>query len=279
VIRIGLLYHAFIFSCLLAGCSNVSDEHNAGDTTTIDATAQLIFQNECAGKMACLTSWNQGEEFASLGIGHFIWYPEGVPQSQKRFHESFPELVSYLVQRGATLPVWLRQARGCPWPDRDAFMRAQAQGDRHMHELYTLLADSMPLQASFMHQRAATAFPSLLAAAPGYAREHLLLQYKRVQQSPMGDYVLTDYVNFKGEGSNPAERYQGLGWGLLQVLAEMRGEKIGSEAITEFARAADVVLTRRVSLAPTERHEERWLQGWRKRLGTYTAAATAAPSS
>ena len=36
-----------------------------------------IWQNECGGTVAGLTSWNAGENFASLGIGHFIWYPKG----------------------------------------------------------------------------------------------------------------------------------------------------------------------------------------------------------
>jgi len=269
-----------IVGFLLAGCSNAPDDSRMDDTAAIDHTARLIFQNECAGNMACLTSWNQGEEFASLGIGHFIWYPTGVSAEQKRFHESFPELLAYLHRHGTSLPPWLQQAAGCPWPDRETFLLARKQGDLRMTELHALLAGSMPLQAGFMHQRAASAFPRLLATAPAYAREHLLQQYERVQRSPMGDYVLTDYVNFKGEGSNPEERYQGRGWGLLQVLAEMRGEQVGADALRDFARAADVVLTRRVSLAPIERHEERWLAGWRKRLATYTTAvANEGPAS
>jgi hypothetical protein len=31
-----------------------------------------VWQNECNGTVSGLTSWNQGEDFASLGIGHFI---------------------------------------------------------------------------------------------------------------------------------------------------------------------------------------------------------------
>ena len=29
---------------------------------------------------------------------------------------------------------------------------------------------------------------------------------------------MIDYVNFKGDGLKPTERYKGEGWGLLQVL-------------------------------------------------------------
>jgi hypothetical protein len=45
-----------------------------------------VWQNECGGTVAGLTSWNAGENFASLGIGHFIWYPAGrADRSRKAF--------------------------------------------------------------------------------------------------------------------------------------------------------------------------------------------------
>ncbi|MBX9724225.1 MAG: hypothetical protein K2X81_22645, partial [Candidatus Obscuribacterales bacterium] len=40
------------------------------------AVGQKIWRNECSGSIDGLTSWNAGEEFPSLGIGHFIWYTE-----------------------------------------------------------------------------------------------------------------------------------------------------------------------------------------------------------
>ena len=36
-----------------------------------------IWQNESGATVSGLTHWNEGEEFPSLGIGHFIWYPHG----------------------------------------------------------------------------------------------------------------------------------------------------------------------------------------------------------
>jgi hypothetical protein len=57
-----------------------------------------IWQNECGGSISGLTSWNTGENFASLGIGHFIWYPQG---QRGPFEESFPKLVLYVERRGA----------------------------------------------------------------------------------------------------------------------------------------------------------------------------------
>jgi hypothetical protein len=77
--------------------------------------------------------------------------------------------------------------------------------------------------------------------------------------------VLVDYVNFKGEGTLPSERYKGQGWGLLQVLEEM-GDR---PPLLEFRRAADTVLTRRVKNSPPGRGESRWLPGWKNRIRTY----------
>ena len=93
-------------------------------------------------------------------------------------------------------------------------------------------------------------------------------QFYRVAQLPNGIYALIDYVNFKGEGTSSTERYQGKGWGLLQVLMNMSGET--DDAVSEFVKAAELVLKRRVDNSPPERNESRWLPGWRARLKTYT---------
>ncbi len=95
------------------------------------------------------------------------------------------------------------------------------------------------------------------------------MQFHRVAETPQGIYALTDYVNFKGEGISGTERYQGQGWGLLQVLQQMPGNT--SDPIMEFADVAECVLTRRIRNAPQKRHaiEARWLPGWEVRIETY----------
>ncbi len=233
--------------------------------------AQLVFHNECAGRIACLTSWNKGEEFASLGIGHFIWYPAGVAEVDKPFRESFPQLLVFLRNHDVALPGWLASAGACPWPDRDSFVH-DIEAPR-MQLLRSMLEKTMPLQAAFISRRLDAALPEIIKAAPEHRREHIRQQYRRVAASPMGSYALTDYVNFKGEGVSEKERYHGQGWGLMQVLEAMHGDEQGLAAIEEFARAADTMLTRRVANSPPERHEVRWLDGWRKRLATYVAEA------
>ena len=85
-------------------------------------------------------------------------------------------------------------------------------------------------------------------------------------QTPYGMYALIDYVHFKGTGTATSERYQGEGWGLLQVLLELQGSTAN---LDDFVAAATRVLKRRVANAPSERKEQRWIAGWTNRLQTY----------
>ena len=85
-------------------------------------------------------------------------------------------------------------------------------------------------------------------------------------ETPYGLYALIDYVHFKGTGLAASERYQGEGWGLLQVLVELQGVEAN---LDNFVIAATRVLERRVANAPVERREQRWIAGWKNRLQTY----------
>lgn len=223
------------------------------------AIGQKIWRNEGLGKVENLTVWNPGEEFPSLGIGHFIWYPAGVSGP---FEESFPQLLQALQQERA-IPQWLRDTQHAPWNSRDAFY-AEINTPR-MNELRQLLQQTIPQQTAFIIRRLEAALPKMAATlASEQQRRHVEQQFHRVASSPNGLYALIDYVNFKGEGTSPKERYNGQGWGLLQVLEKMPGK---GDAMAEFAQAADVVLTHRVQNAP--RDETRWLPGWRNRLKSY----------
>ena len=226
-----------------------------------------VWQNECGGTLSGLTSWNQGEDFASLGIGHFIWYPNG---RRGPFEESFPKLVSFVSNRGAKLPTLLLDVghgQPCPWNSRAEFQ--QAQNTVEMNQLRRFLVDTIDLQAEFLVARLEAALPKMLAEAAPADRSNVQQQFERLTKTPQGCYALIDYVNFKGEGVLHTERYQGQGWGLLQVLEAMHGNS-DSGAPDEFARAAKVVLTRRVQNAPPERHESRWLTGWLRRVNSYS---------
>src|SRR5581483_6190637 len=227
--------------------------------------AKKIWQNECNGTISGLTSWNAGEDFASLGIGHFIWYPK---DRRGPFEESFPKLVSFISKRGAKLPNVLLGTgeKPCPWNSRTEFL--QAQHSTQMNQLRKFLADTIDLQAEFLLARLEGALPKMLAeAAPGN-RTNVQEQFERLTKTSQGCYALIDYVNFKGEGVLHTERYRGQGWGLLQVLEAMHGTS-DTTAVDEFSRSAKTVLTRRVQNSPAERHESRWLSGWIRRVNSY----------
>ena len=220
-----------------------------------------IWQNESGGTIAGLTAWNYGEDFASLGIGHFIWYPAG---RRGPFEESFPLLLQYLAANGVKIPSWLLNSEACPWPNRSRFLSDQR--NPRMEELRSFLARTVSLQAKFAALRLETALPKILDAAPANEKERIRKNFYRVAAEPLGPYALVDYVNFKGEGTLRSERYQGEGWGLLQVL-ELMGD---GSALPEFRHAAMSVLTRRVKNSPPQRGESRWLPGWENRIRTYT---------
>lgn len=237
------------------------------DVSVSPAMAQRIgrklWQNESDGSVSGLTAWNSKEQFASLGIGHFIWYPAG---GQRTFQESFPSMISFMQSQGVRVPGWMRGP--CPWPNREAFRR-DADSPR-MRELRSLLAGTVKEQTYFAVDRSQRALPRILSSVPAADKNRVSANYHAVAVVPNGVYGLIDYVNFKGEGTNPSERYKGQGWGLAQVLQEMRSVSPGPSAAREFAAAAKRVLARRVRNAP--RNETSWLKGWSNRCDSYAQA-------
>lgn len=227
----------------------------------LEVIGKKIWQNECGGRVDGLTSWNAGEQFASLGIGHFIWYPKGYAGP---FDESFPRLAKFLSEEGAKVPEWVKDGP-CPWSSREEFQKEF--GGTRMRELRDLMVATIPLQSRFIVRRMEASLPKMLEAAPERQRGNVEAQFRRMLESTAGTFALIDYVNFKGEGIKETERYQGQGWGLLQVLAGMKGS--GPGAVKEFAASAEVALTRRVENAPPARGEGRWLTGWKNRVRRY----------
>jgi len=260
--------HPVMFACLLvaiiwtpatahARCSIAIDSREAG------ALADKVWRNESGGNFDKILWWNRGEAFASVGIGHFIWYPTGVDGP---FHESFPDLLDYLSSRSVPMPEWLApgSARDCPWATREDFF--DRRNDPEATQLRRLLTDTMALQAAFMLARLESALDLIVDAVPAQQASVIESRFCALLATPVGRYAIVDYVNFKGEGVKVEERYDGQGWGLKQVLQSMEGELPAKE---DFAAAAQRVLERRVRNAPAERREERWLPGWLSRVDSY----------
>jgi hypothetical protein len=232
---------------------------------------QKIWLNETGGKGDAITSWNPNEEFASLGIGHFIWFPVG---KWLPFEESFPQMVEFLRQGNAHLPAWLdkRQIPACPWTSRADFKKNFNSPE--MKELRQFLLDTVAEQTQFLVARAQGAMNKILKNTPdGADREHIITQFSRITRASTDLYPLIDYINFKGEGTNPAEtaidKQTGSpqGWGLKQVLLKMNGTTGEPKAVlAEFTDAVQQVLQQRVRNLPSNRI---WEAGWLRRAETY----------
>lgn len=227
-----------------------------------------IWQNESGGSVTGLTTWNKGEEFPSMGIGHFIWYPRGF---NGRWTESFPDFVRYAQASGRKdIPAWVLQANDCPWNSKAAF-EADFNGAQ-LSGLRAFLASSVTLQTDFIIQKSQAALPKILKAAPAADQQRIQTNYHLVATTTNGTYSLIDYVNFKGEGINPRERYGNQGWGLLQVLSNMRPSKGGQDSARAFADSTKFTLNQRIKNSPAERGEKRWKAGWDNRCETYAKA-------
>jgi len=283
-----------------AGLSQEQSDTVLPRLSTADAEwlGERIFANECAAQRACLTSWNEGEDFPSLGIGHFIWFQRN---QDEIFAETFPDLLTYLDETGITLPKWLQpnnlitnndgpdgdihagdfsrdisgetpsEGKDSPWESRADFY--QDIDSPRMEELRTLLDTTRREQAQFIIARLENSIGGIVSQAPSAERERLQRRVEKLStcHSPAGLYALIDYVHFKGTGLAEGERYAGQGWGLQQVLSAMSDDL---PALDSFASAAKATLERRVANAPIERREQRWLKGWHNRIDTYLAAAT-----
>lgn len=225
-----------------------------------------IWRNESANSIDLLVAWNKGEDFASLGIGHFIWYPK---KRHTHFVDSFPELIRYMKQAKIKLPHWLQgnKVPPCPWPNRTAFLKAR--NSQKVKELRAFMVKTIPIQAQFITKKTETSLFRILKRTPPFEHAKLKRNFYALAKTPKGIYILADYINFKGEGLGSHDHYRKQGWGLLQVLRLMSYAPRHLKPTEAFAWSANHLLTKRVQNAPKHRNEKRWLPGWKKRLLTY----------
>jgi len=225
---------------------------------------RLIWQNEASQKKELLVYWSPHEQFPSLGIGHFIWYPEDTtPQCTQQF----PDLCNYLQQHGISLPEWLKQAlsRGAPWKTRTDFMA----DTKRRTELEQLLYTTISVQIDFIIERFEQKWPFIEQAAPEDKQLKIRCIYELMKSSPIGTYALIDYSNFKGHGLNPQERIYDQGWGLLQVLLDMPDDLCIENATKVFSLSAAQILIQLIKNDSPEYNRIRHLAGWINRLSTY----------
>lgn len=226
--------------------------------------ATRIWRNEAGGSVEKLVWWNEGEAFVSAGIGHFLWYPR---EKTAPFTQTFPDVLRFLQKKGNKLPAWINeQDMSCPWNARSQVVGA---ADKRLQELRMFLHTTIADQAEFIVNRYTKATQSILKSLCRDERQRMENHMRLIGATPQGLYALIDYVNFKGEGTNPKERYNNQGWGLLHVLRALDTKLVNENPCKAFAQAAEKILRQRVRNAPKERHEERWLAGWLNRIATY----------
>lgn len=251
----------FCFALLFTSLSCISQTYRINLTSQqTEKLGLLIWENEGRQKQQNLTTWNKNEDFPSLGLGHFIWYP-GVEKGP--FKEQFPELLQFFKSHGVVLPQWLARSEQAPWKNREQFYREFDQAP--LTELRLLLSKHLDLQVQFIIKRLETGIPLILLDSNNTEIKVINYQLARLTLLPEGLFALLDYINFKGEGLLLKESYQGQGWGLKQVLLTMPLKY--DNPLRAFALSADEVLTRRVKNAPND--ELRWLKGWRVRVHGY----------
>ena len=235
----------------------------------LNVISEKIYQNETSGNPKNLMFWSKNETFPSIGIGHFIWYPQGQP---KVFDETFPAMIDYYIAHNVEIPTWLKYARktGAPWQTREIFERAR--GDKEFQQLKTLLINTKALQTEFFFDRLTASIPEIVQHVAPQDRDRIVNNYNALAATKGGWYPLIDYINFKGKGIKASERYNNQGWGLLQVLQNMKPVSKGPFALMEFSRSAREILERRVRNSPPAKNEQRWMRGWTNRTNGYATS-------
>ena len=233
--------------------------------------ATLIERNETGATQAHLTFWSAKEPFPSFGIGHFIWVPPGVSVP---FEATFLPMVRYVDQLHPA-PSWLQAPKPVfPWRDRADFY--QAWSSERLAGLRHWLQQTKPEQAAFIVHRFKTQLKKRLQTVSAPQAQRLRQRLSALTAFEAGMLACVDYANFKGLGANLKERYQGFGWGLLDVLVAMPPQAFAApvspkQTLTRFIHTAKAVLKRRTQWAPAHRNEERWLPGWYARVERYGA--------
>jgi hypothetical protein len=259
------IYHTVVIAILISTVHSIFSLSLTNEQSK--KIGQLVWNNECQGKTEQLIVWREGEHCASLGIGHCIWYPAHAHQN---FRQSFPELIKFLKNQKVKLPIWLARniKQPCPWKTKAEFDLAKKKSDKRIVDLQKLLVQTIDYQVAYMMHRLEQLMQGLRKGLYPH-KYHVYKQYERMISTPAGMFALVDYLNFKGDGISSSEAYQGHKWGLVSVLEHMSGTSHDINAVHEFVRIADMVLTTRVVYAPSPEVEQKWLPGWRNRIYRY----------
>jgi hypothetical protein len=267
------------FSCSLDAL-NFTNNHER--KRFVDFVAKVEFSSDFQNG---ITMWNEGEDFPSLGLGHYIWYTK---DSNKKYTESFPKMLLSLYLQG--FDIFQLEIAGkeiafeiiagkrrplikgdhvvinsAPWKSKADFY-----ADKKRLKLNSQLAQQENLyrQANYQLHAFNREIELILSTYQQEIRCKITKTLEQLAKDVRAKTAMIDYINFKGNGLNPGERYQGQGWGLKQVLRKLV-ELEHPNSIESFIQAAKSMLDRRIRNSPPERGEHRWRRGWFNRLDLY----------
>ncbi len=224
-----------------------------------------IYKNEAKSSPDYLVFWSEREDFPSLGIAHWIWFPQFPANFNKSSlptqEDTFPGLLRFLASRapklGVEIPEFLRSQDGQvvsinPFKNRIDFMNRTAERD----SLKKFLMLTMDLQTQYLIKTVSDKVERAIKSRVSDESEFRAILLN-ISGSAAGIYPIFDYVNFKGDGTDTT-------WGLLQVLDRLKG-KISPTA-NHFSQACIETLKQRVVDRPKDKA---FLAGWISRCESY----------
>lgn len=248
--------------------------------------AELAFDKPAPAEF---TEWGQGEDFPSLGLGHYIWYPEGTPKEAKKFEESFPQYIEFMLKNcNIAIPADLQDTshkqvilkieggkliNGAPWKEKlsadgkegfDVLKKIPTSGASSLTK-FLWTKENTDCQAKFQQKRLADAIAAMRAKPTNPGMCSLIDGFMHDRNSYL---AMLDYVNFKGDGNNPQKDFYvhkdkgTIQWGLKQVIESVvpglnkniqpppcGPDGTSVDAHTCFAKAAEATLKYRAENA------------------------------
>ena len=227
-------------------------------------------------------------------MGHYIWYPK----VKQKYVESFPNLIKFACSNGysGSLPKEIGYTGGdpvlgpCPWNNKAEFNKAKEEKSKDLENIQKFLIDKdmQKQQALFQYNRLLDFMDNW---KPGSNQDEIAAKNKaeELMKQPGGTLVLMDYINFKGEGTNPSEFYmynnKKMTWGLKSVLQNWveleknpKYPNIKGVAISAFSWVANQVLGFRSIYDPEIKKQDnpgKISVDWMLRVNDYSNISTA----
>ena len=231
--------------------------------------------------------WKEKEKYLSLGVGHFLWYPESANVAKE--DQSFINFIAYVEKNAPEYhqQLWYQRYMAnpaFPWTSRDTFIADRDALDERYLALVEFLENTKTVQVAFMVDRFNQSVDKMLVGLTEEKRQKLLIEFNRVSHEPLtgkisgeGITAMFNYVGFKGEGTSNQEVYNGVRVGLLQVLLNMPNGSTNLP-VDDFIVSAKAILEQRIAQNPEDsEHRIQWwktLESYRKVDYTLTLNST-----